>query len=178
MARSHTFLTLALGCLLAAGCGGGGSEPVVPGSVPDAGRPVDLGDASDIDVDTDADTPCDNTFPSFHDGMTQKAGDLTVKLMTVDPAPPRQQVANSWALQAVNADGTPATGFTVTVPDSYMPAHNHHGRQPPKIVMGTAPGSFSLNAIDFFMRGPWQVTFTVTPTDGKQIVTTFQICVD
>ena len=178
MARSNTLLTLALGCLVIVGCGDDADGPSISSVMAaDAatGGDASVGDASDID--TTVDVPCDPTYPQYHEGMTQKAGDLTVKLLSVSPAPPRQQTPNNWALQVVNADGTPATGFAVARPDSYMLVHNHHGRQPPQIAMG-ADGNFTLSTIDFFMRGPWQVTFSLTPTGGKEFITTFQVCVN
>lgn len=182
MFRFNTFLMLVLGCLVSVGVGcGDDTTPTNTGSsmTADASLGADAGVGGDAsDVDPTADVPCDSTYPAYHDGMTQKAGDLTVKLLSVNPNPPRQQTPNNWALQVVNADGTPATGFTVSLPDSYMPVHNHHGRQPPKVAMDADSGTFQLNTIDFFMRGPWRVTFSVTPTGGKEIVTTFQVCVE
>lgn len=189
MARSNTFFSLALVCLATAGHGcGDDTKDGAEGSVmtadasagTDAGAAPGTGAGADAsEIDPTVDVPCPNDFPQYHDGMTQKAGDLTVKLLSVSPAPPRQQTPNNWALSVLNADGSPATGFTVTSPDSYMPVHRHHGRQPPKVVLGADPGAFKLDTIDFFMRGPWQVIFSIVPaTGGDGVRTTFQVCVN
>jgi hypothetical protein len=121
--------------------------------------------------------PCTPQYPEYREGLTAMAGDLTVRLLGVSPAPPRQKTPNDWVFAITRADGTPASGVTLANPDSYMPAHNHHGRTPPKLGTSSAPGAAALDDIDFKMRGPWEVNFDVVPAGAAPIPTTFRICV-
>jgi hypothetical protein len=131
----------------------------------------------DAAVDEEEEVPCTEDYPVYREGMTVKAGDFTVQLLSVSPAPPRQQTANNWMLQVVDSAGAPASGVTIENPDSYMPVHRHHGRTVPKAVPQSEPGKVQIAGIDFKMRGPWQVNFDVVPTGQKAILTTFSICV-
>jgi len=142
------------------------------------GDHADAGEDHEHDAGEAADAPCTSEYLVFRDGLTAKAGDLTVKLVSVSPSPPRQKTPNDWTLQLVNADGTPATGFTIARPDSFMPVHNHHGRTPPKVGTPSGPGGALIEDIDFRMRGPWEVNFDVVPATGAAIPTTFRICVE
>ena len=138
------------------------------------------GDPSGADAgpdDGEEEVPCRAEYPVYHEGITVKAGELTVSLLTVSPEPPRQQTPNTWMLEVKDAAGAPAAGFTIENPDSYMPVHGHKGKRPPKVVPQSEPGRVQLAAIDFTMRGPWQVNFDVVPQGGAAIPATLQICV-
>jgi hypothetical protein len=160
-------LALAAGLVAVTACGDDSNTPVL----------VPAADAGGGDESEEEEAPCAADYPVYHDGMTVQAGALTVRLLSVAPAPPRQQTPNNWMLEVVDAAGTPASGFTIGNPDSYMPVHRHHGNQPPKVVVQSEPGRVQLAAIDFKMRGPWQVNFDVVPNGEKPIATTIQICV-
>lgn len=168
MSPCSRFLALALAAGLCgvAACGDD-KNPNTPASVG--------ADAGEDSVEEEA--PCAADYPLYRDGMTARAGDLTVRLVSVSPSPPRQQMPNNWLLELVDGTGAPATGFTIENPDSYMPVHLHHGKAPPKVVVQNEPGRVQLSAIDFKMRGPWQVNFDVVPAGGKPTLTTFQVCV-
>ncbi|MDB4971806.1 MAG: hypothetical protein JWN48_147 [Myxococcaceae bacterium] len=201
MARLHPFLTLGLVCALAGvqACGDdaatsdgqsnlngrdGSSSATLDAALDaalDAGASSQGDSGADAaaadDLDEDEDVPCTPDFPDYSDGMTAKAGDLTVRLLHVSPEPPRQQTPNTWVIEIVQADQTPALDATVSNADSYMPVHRHHGITRPVVQAGAAPGQTKISAINFKMRGPWQVNFDVTPAGGKPIITTFQVCV-
>jgi hypothetical protein len=138
----------------------------------------DAASAADADDHTDEDVPCDATYPSFTAGMSVKAGDLTVKLLSIDPEPPRQKTDNDWVLQVVDASGAVVDGITFANGKSYMPVHRHGGRTPPTSAAGTAAGTIQLNDIDFIMRGPWQVLFDVQRNGAQVGLATIQICVE
>jgi len=169
MSPRSRFFALALGAALlgVAACGADEDPSSQVGA--DAGA-----DAGDEELE---EAPCTADYPTYRDGLTAKAGDLTVRLISVAPSPPRQQTPNNWMLEVVDAGGAKATGFTIENPDSYMPVHRHHGNQPPKVVVQSEPGRVQLAAIDFKMRGPWQVNFDVVPSGAKPIPTTLPICV-
>jgi hypothetical protein len=163
------FFALALGATLAAAAGCG--DDPEPNRSDGAAIAADAGDEDDEEL-----VPCGADYPVFSNGMTAKADDLTVNLLSVSPEPPRQQTPNNWLLEVVDATGAPVSGAEIDAPDSYMPAHGHHGRTQPKVVAQTQPGRVQLSAIDFKMRGPWQVNFDVV-SGGKSTLATFQICV-
>jgi hypothetical protein len=192
MARMHSRLALVLSCLLAGGYASCGDEEEPQSLDHDADHDHDhhgehdaaapdaaLADAGlTDDVEVYEDVPCAADYPVYKDGMSAKAGELVVRLLSVSPAPPRQKTPNNWVFSVVDAEGTPVSGVSFGTPDSYMPVHRHHGRTPPIAAAGTQPGQVLLNAIDFKMRGPWQVNFDVVPAGGQPIATTFQICVE
>jgi hypothetical protein len=168
MSPRSRFLALALGAALLAVAACGDDEDPRSQVGADAGA----GAADEVE-----EVPCGADYPAYHADIKVQAGDLTVKLVSVAPEPPRQQTPNNWMLEVVDASGAKATGFTIENPDSYMPVHRHHGNQPPKVVVQSEPGRVQLAAIDFKMRGPWQVNFDVVPSGAKPISTTIPICV-
>jgi hypothetical protein len=175
MSPCSRLLALVLGASLASfGCGddsgGAKSDSALNGA--DAHQHHDAGDEEDLE-----DVPCTAEYPVFSPGRTAKAGDLTVKLLSVSPEPPRQQTPNNWILEVVDAAGAPVANAQIQNPDSFMKVHNHHGRTLPKAVPQSEPGRVQLSAIDFKMRGPWQVNFDVVVAGGKPTASSFWICV-
>ncbi|MDB4987814.1 MAG: hypothetical protein JWN04_2992 [Myxococcaceae bacterium] len=146
------------------------------GSVADATR-ADAGPEADADPNDESEVPCPPDFPQYSAGMTTTVGDLTVRLLSASPAPPRQLVQNNWLIELVHADQTPATDAIVANADSYMPVHRHHGSTQPVVLPDATAGRVQINAINFRMRGPWQVNFNVTPAGGTAAIATFQVCV-
>jgi hypothetical protein len=97
------------------------------------------------------------TYPDYAPGMSVKVGSLTAALHSVRPTPPRQKVANEWNVEIRDERGQPVPEASISNPDSFMPVHNHHGRTPPSTAALSEPGRAQIKAIDFQMRGPWQV---------------------
>ena len=138
----------------------------------------DEGDDAD-DESALEDAPCTDAYPTYEPGaLTAEAGDLTVRLVSANPAPPGQKRANDFTVEILNADGTPAERATIVNADSWMPAHNHGGRTEPDVEKLDAPGRFLLDDIDFRMLGPWQVRMDVR-AEGETSVTKaiLQLCV-
>lgn len=164
---------------LAYACGDDSTEP--EGGDHDAEHDHDGGDSDHDsavpDVDLNEDTPCSADYPEFTAGMSKPAGELTVKLLSISPQPPRQKVKNNWTVQVVDASGAPVSGITLANADSYMPVHRHHGKTLPYTNTTSDPGGAQLTDIDFIMRGPWQVLFDVLKDGTKAGKATFQICV-
>lgn len=123
------------------------------------------------------DALCGPTYPDYAPGMSVKVGTLTAALHSVRPTPPRQKVPNDWSIEIRDESGKPIPDVSLSNPDSFMPVHNHHGRTPPSIATLPEPGRAQLKAIDFRMRGPWQVLFDVERAGAKVGTATFQICV-
>lgn len=120
---------------------------------------------------------CGTDYPSYAPGMTVKAGALTAKLISASPSPPRQKVPNHWIVELRDEQGKPVTDYTLSTPDSFMPAHNHHGRSAPSAEPGLEAARAQIRDIDFNMRGPWQVLFDVERPGAKPVTATFQVCV-
>jgi len=121
--------------------------------------------------------PCGPTYPDVSEGLTARAGDLTVKLLSADLKPARQFVKNDWVLQVLDGADAPVEDFEVADAVSYMAVHNHYGTPDPVVEKLGEPGQFKLDDIRFRMRGPWDVIFQLTHA-GKSTMTTFKICVE
>lgn len=152
----------------ALGCGGDDGGSAGTGS---DGKQVD---------DEKEEVPCDpKEYPSYTPGLEATKGDVTVRLVEVDPEPPRQLQKNNWTVEVVDGSGEPLQGASITRADSWMIVHNHGGRHPPKIEKGASAGSFVLNDLDFRMRGPWQVRMDVKKSaDAAPVQVVLQVCVE
>lgn len=174
MSPHSRFFALVLGAsLVSFGCGEDTSGAETDSSHDGADAHQGHHDAGDEEEEV----PCTGAYKPFSQGMTTKAGDLTVRLVSVSPEPPRQQTPNNWLLEVVDAAGAPVSGVAIENPDSWMEVHKHHGRTQPKVVPQADPGKVQLSAIDFKMRGPWQVNFDVVVAGGKPAAASFSICV-
>lgn len=133
---------------------------------------------ADGGLDEMGDAICPPDFPRFSPART-KAGDLTIKVVSVSPSPPRQRVANDWELEIVDATGAPVSGLSLLNPDSYMAVHGHSGKRRPIVQALAAPGHYLLDNIDFSMRGPWEVLFDVQrPGDARPAAVSLKGCVE
>jgi len=127
-------------------CGGGGSEE------PDAGY--------NCEVET--------RDEEFVAGMTKTGGlGLEFVLVSSEPAPPARN-DNTWVLELHDATGAPLDGATVDV-RPFMPDHNHGTSIETQVtpVDGT-PGRYTLDPVNMFMPGVWEVTIRATPAGGTQ----------
>ena len=181
MSAAKCFLGLVLSCAVSMGASACGGDDGPTGAMHDH---LDGGGHPDGHVDDDgdaghADAPCSAAYPAFRAGLETKAADLTVRLLSVDPQPPRQKSDNTWVLEVVDAAGKPVPGAVITSADTYMDVHKHGGRWEPTIAKGAAPGQFELTRIDFKMPGPWRLRFGVKPSaDAAEARASFQICVE
>jgi hypothetical protein len=122
-------------------------------------------------------TLCGPGYPDYAPGTAVKVGALTAKLVAARPDPPRQKVPNQWDVEISSESGAPVTGVTLSNPDSFMPAHNHHGRTRPSVGAAAEGSVARIDDIDFSMRGPWQVRVDLQQAGTKLGTATFQICV-
>lgn len=166
--KSSTLPTLLLG-LLMGGC------PDDSKQAADAGHEHHhaTGDAGE-----DEDVPCTEEYPTFEPDLSMSAGDIGVRLISAQPAPPRQKVVNDWVVELTDADGAPLAGATIANAESYMEVHVHYGRHAPTVTELSEPGQYAFDDIDFKMRGPWQLVFDVQPEGGSKQTVRFNICVE
>jgi hypothetical protein len=152
---------LLLACAL--GCGTDGGE----------GGQLHDGGAEDEPV------PCTDSYPRFRTGLSVAAGDLTVRLLSIDPQPPRQKRDNDWVLEVVDAAGMPVVEATIVDVDTWMDVHNHGGRWAPDVAPAGEPGRIALSRLDFKMAGPWRVRFGVRASASAAVLrTSLPICVE
>ncbi len=100
----------------------------------------------------------DARVTAYADHMKFKGSTWSVELLSADPSPPGLQL-NTWTFQVLDAQNNPVTGATVALVP-WMPDHGHGPSVNPVV---TASGStYTVNNIDFFMPGVWQLTFNIT----------------
>lgn len=173
---------IALLCLftLLGSCGDESSKPTRPHDEHDAGDHVGghaMGHgATDASMD-EREVPCTADFPRYQPGLSVTAGSITVELVSVAPAPPRQKTPNRWELAIKGADMQPLPGATLVKPVSYMQVHNHYGRDP-TAKAASEPGRYELAGLDFNMRGPWEVIFDVERAGAPPEMVRIKICVE
>lgn len=124
------------------------------------------------------DAICPDTFPRITPGVT-KAGNVTVKVVSLTPRPPRQKVQNDWEIEITDDTGAPVVGARLLNPDSWMEVHRHSGKRPPVVQPLETPGHYLLDNIDFSMRGPWEVLFDLLPQGAdKSTRVSIKACVE
>jgi hypothetical protein len=121
---------------------------------------------------------CEATHPGLKPGLSVMAGDLTVRVVSHDPErAARQKVKNDWVLEVVDGSGAPVTDVEGTSATAFMQVHGHYGLPAPVIVKLPEPGRFKLDNINFSMRGPWEVSFSMQRGEAKPNAK-FSICVE
>ncbi|MET0339421.1 MAG: FixH family protein [Polyangiales bacterium] len=125
------------------------------------------------------DEPCRASHPTYRPGLSYKVGNYTIQVVSAMPAPPRQQVPNDWVIKVLDAAGQPLADAKVENPDTFMAVHGHGGAFLPDIAKGAGPGEWKLIGLDFTMRGPWEVSFDLTPTGAaRPTLVSLNICVE
>jgi hypothetical protein len=126
-----------------------------------------------------ADALCPADYPAYRPGITARAQDLTVRLLAVDPSPPRQLVDNRWTIEIVDSTTGVPVDVRIASADTWMVVHRHGGRWLPTVVPEGAPGRFALQELDFKMRGPWAVRLQVLkPATTRPVALNLPICVE
>lgn len=100
---------------------------------------------------------------------TSPSGNLVVRLVESQPAPP-QKGDNTWTLQIRDKAGGPLPGAMLQV-DPFMPDHGHGTPIKAQSTELSAPapaGQYRVSPINLFMPGLWQVTITATPSTPPQ----------
>ncbi len=83
---------------------------------------------------------------------------LAMSLTVAVPAPP-DVGDNVWTVQVLDASATPAAGCTATV-TAFMPDHGHGAAAAPTWGEDAAViGQYTVDGIDMFMPGYWELTF-------------------
>jgi YtkA-like len=95
--------------------------------------------------------------------MASASGDLQIGIWWSPVQPTVGYDAAQFAIS--DAAGAPVSGLALTVVP-WMPAHGHGASVEPT-VSETAPGTYAVTPLDFFMAGQWELrTAIVSGTDG------------
>lgn len=115
---------------------------------------------------------------SYAVGVEAKATDgaLSVHFMDANPAPPAKG-NNTWMVQLLDGNGKPVNGATI-VTKGFMPDHGHGTSVKPQATAKGQDGTYEITPVTLFMPGVWQITFTVTTTDGMADSAVVTFCVD
>lgn len=97
---------------------------------------------------------------------TSRVGHLAVTVVEAAPLLPTKH-ANAWTVEVDGAE--------VASAETYMPVHGHPGDPAPTVERAGA-SSFRL-ALDFSMRGPWEVRVNLVTTGGESDQAVFEVCV-
>jgi hypothetical protein len=113
----------------------------------------DSNEMVDCSLITDAD--------EFTVGLTKPGFDgvLEFSLMSANPAPPSRG-DNVWLLE-VKESGVPSDGEAITV-FPFMPKHGHTTPTPAIVTPAGTPGQYTLDPVNFWMPGVWEVTIDAT----------------
>jgi len=104
-------------------------------------------------------------------------GIWSLTLIDASPAPP-DKGNNDWLVE-LEATGstTPVDGATMTVQE-FMPDHGHGAPPPPPLVTPTAdPGRYTIENINLWMPGYWEVRIDVD-SDSTTDRVIFPFCIE
>jgi hypothetical protein len=108
-------------------------------------------------------------------GLSKTGMSMTATFVSADPAPPVKG-DNTWVLSFTDSGGAPLDGLAITV-TPLMPDHGH-GTPVVAVVTPTGEaGQYSIEPVNLFMEGYWEVTFEITQGDVQDSVV-FGFCVE
>jgi hypothetical protein len=123
---------------------------------------------------------CPDTIPAFSFGMSTTSGDgrIAATLLKSSPVPPAR-FFNDWTVEFESADDAPLEDVTLRSVRAFMPVHGHYGTPDPRLTQHEdEPAVFDLDALNLFMRGPWQIKLAVSSPSSGQADLIFDVCVE
>ena len=155
--KCQLVLMAAIAALLGGGCTSDDDDE------PDAGQ--GNGDRHDAGpVDPEEEVRCPDDIPELFAGETSGSETTGVNALVnarviEASALPAKRFLNSWTIELTDADGVPIEDARIVDNCAFMPVHGHGS--PSKVVALDEPGRFELTALNFIMRGPWEVQLAV-----------------
>lgn len=120
----------------------------------------------DHDADAaDPDVRCPDDIPELFAGETSGSETTGVnslvnaRVIAASATPYPKKFINKWTIELTDADGAPLEDAQIVDNCAFMPVHGHGS--PSKVVALDEPGRFELTALNFIMRGPWEVQLAV-----------------
>ena len=120
----------------------------------------------------------ETAYQTYAIGLTQ-SGDMglfSVKLTAAEPAPPTRG-DNTWTVQILDANGSPAADATVSKVTPFMPEHGHGSSVSAVIGAANADAQTTISSIDLMMPGVWTVTLDIERGDQSDKAV-FAFCID
>ena len=111
----------------------------------------------------------------FAVSLTKMGERHTVTLMEAEPADPVRG-DNTWTILVTDEAGTPMEGIGVDA-KPWMPDHGH-GSAVEETVTDLGAGEYTLDPLNLFMAGLWQVTLELTDEDGETDEVMISVCVE
>ena len=123
---------------------------------------------------------CPDTIPHFSLGMSTPSGDGSVKavLLAASHVPPARYL-NDWTVELTDAGEKPISDAMLQRARAFMPVHGHYGLPDPRLKRHEdEPAVFDIDALNLFMRGPWQIKLDVSSPEGGDVELVFEVCVE
>lgn len=135
---------------------------------------------SETDAESAEFVGCPETIPPFELGMSVSSSDgrIQAALVRAVPSPPAK-FFNDWTVKFTGADAADLDDLTLQSARAFMPVHGHYGKPDPKLtVHDDEPAVVDLDDVNLFMRGPWEVTLSVTSLSAGDADLVFHVCVE
>jgi hypothetical protein len=115
----------------------------------------------------------DGSFPADpYQTLTSDSGQLRVEVRTGPDQPPQHGLC-SVELRFTDAKtGAPAAGDVAVVP--WMPAHNHGASVLPSVAP-SGPGRYTVQNLELFMPGTWELRTTLTGATSDHATPTLDV---
>jgi hypothetical protein len=137
-------------------------------------------DAAPTDAGSEASDKCPADTPEFvatpENGLIAmgKHGGVEARIIAANPAMP-ERFENTWTVRFLDSSQQALAGVDIADACVFMPAHGHGGK-PKAVSMQNDAGTFELNALNLFMRGPWEVQLAVNAPGADQSTKEFTSC--
>lgn len=106
--------------------------------------------------------------------LTSEAGGYRIAIQSApDPQPTRGVNALRLVFTKVS-DGTRAAGLEVDVVP-WMPAMGHGASVKPTVRAGTEPGVYTVDNVNLFMPGLWEIRATIGGSTGDHATAQFEV---
>jgi hypothetical protein len=156
--RSHLSVAGPLAVLLLlSGCGDGGSPPT--------------SDASVAFFNCANEPRATPVMASLQ--RTSATGAFSATLVAAAPLPPAKG-PNTWHVQIQDAGGAGVDILGKVTP--FMPDHNH-GTSVKAVVTPEGSGAYTVDPLNLFMAGYWEITLELAPTGGGKDSVLFPVCI-
>ena len=111
-------------------------------------------------------------------GLEVEGADAALTMILVEAAPAPPDVGdNVWTVEVQDTAGAPVAGCTATV-TAFMPDHGHGAAAAPTWSADTAViGQYTVDAIDMFMPGYWELTIDLD-CDGTTDSVVYGFCAE
>jgi hypothetical protein len=143
------------------------------GGVRDAGRDARASAPSGDDDDFKG---CPAGYPNVAPGLQAAGALLAVDVTAAMPEEPERYL-NGWTVELSSLNGEPAPDAEIIRGETFMPVHGHDGRVQPRMTALDEPAHFQVDALNFTMRGPWEVRLWLRSGTGEDDYVVFDVCV-